>query len=171
MQVYLTTLKKDLESLRKYETPVAVRRILNNHSPAGNRSLSPSLSSDEVFMKILTHIEHLQRDSQSIPTIIKQISLLNQLVRLKNEDLKLQGHKKIIVAHSPLRQNMSAGKKYSPIRISPLRVSPVRISPSRFGVSTFNLPQRISILPHRVLFDSQPVSSVHPKGDRTSQQR
>lgn len=50
---------KDLESLKKYETPVAVRRILNNQSPIGNKSLSPSLSSDEVFMKIISHIEHL----------------------------------------------------------------------------------------------------------------
>lgn len=68
---------KDLESLKKYETPVAVRRILNNQSPIGNKSLSPSLSSDEVFMKIINHIEHLQSNSYNIPTIIKQISLLN----------------------------------------------------------------------------------------------
>ncbi|CAD8161359.1 unnamed protein product [Paramecium pentaurelia] len=147
IQIYLTSLNQDLEALKQYETPKAVRRMLNNQSPTKGRSLSPSMSAGEVFAKIISHIEHLQLDGNNIPAIIKQISLLNSLVRLKNQDLKLIGTNNKLRS-SPIRY--SAERLNASVRVlTPVKyVSPIRISPIRSHTfhTTVGIPQKISII-------------------------
>ncbi|CAD8175888.1 unnamed protein product [Paramecium octaurelia] len=154
IQIYLTSLNQDIEALKRYETPKAVRRILNNQSPLQARSQSPSLSSEEVFSKIMTHIEHLQLDPHNVPTIIKQISLLNSLVRLKNEDLKLIGNNTKLRG-SPVRYSVE--RSNGSIRVlTPIKyISPIRVSPTRHHTYNTNLsvPQRVSII-HPNISDS-----------------
>ncbi|CAK80026.1 unnamed protein product (macronuclear) [Paramecium tetraurelia] len=154
IQIYLTSLNQDIEALKRYETPKAVRRILNNQSPLQARSQSPSLSSEEVFSKIMTHIEHLQLDPHNVPTIIKQISLLNSLVRLKNEDLKLIGNNTKLRG-SPVRYSVE--RSNGSIRVlTPIKyISPIRVSPTRHHTYNTNVsvPQRVSII-HPNISDS-----------------
>ncbi|CAD8150263.1 unnamed protein product [Paramecium octaurelia] len=162
IQIYLTSLNQDVEALKQYETPKAVRRILNNQSPTKGRSLSPSMSAGEVFAKIMSHIEHLQLDGNNIPAIIKQISLLNSLVRLKNQDLKLIGTNNKLRS-SPIRY--SAERLNASVRVlTPVKyVSPIRISPIRSHTfhSTVGIPQKISIIHSS---KQEPSQNLHRQG-------
>ncbi|CAD8167437.1 unnamed protein product [Paramecium octaurelia] len=139
IEIYLTKINQDIEELKAYETPKAVRRILNNQSPQLGRSCSQGLSSEEVFSKIIGHIEYLQQGGLSIPTILKQISLLNSLVRLKNDDLKLISNNNKL-KQSPTRFSIALTpvKYLSPIRISPLKIHPF--------VMNMSAPQKVSII-------------------------
>ncbi|CAD8162829.1 unnamed protein product [Paramecium pentaurelia] len=139
LEIYLTTINQDIDELKAYETPKAVRRILNNQSPQLGRSCSQGLSSDEVFSKIIGHIEHLQQAASNIPTILKQISLLNSLVRLKNDDLKLISNNNKL-KQSPTRFSIAL----TPVKyLSPIRISPLKIQPFIMNMSA---PQKVSII-------------------------
>ncbi|CAK61446.1 unnamed protein product, partial (macronuclear) [Paramecium tetraurelia] len=139
IEIYLAKINQDIEELKAYETPKAVRRILNNQSPQLGRSCSQGLSSDEVFSKIIGHIEHLQQGGLSIPTILKQISLLNSLVRLKNDDLKLISNNNKL-KQSPTRFSIA----FTPVKyLSPIRISPLKIHPFVMNMSA---PQKVSII-------------------------
>ncbi|KAM3137255.1 hypothetical protein pb186bvf_010625 [Paramecium bursaria] len=160
INVFLTKIKTDLEMMLFEGSP----RRSPRKSPY--RQHSPSLRSEEVFMKILNHIEYLQKDSNNVPTMIKQISLLNQLVRLKNEDLKMKGSQKIVITHSP--RHYSTGRKLNgSVRvITPTKFSPIRISPLRVSPLGYSVPQRHSFqYPQRVLIESnsQKLNQTQPQ--------